>query len=72
MSKSGEMVEYHYSEFSISLYPFLCKIQSGEVSVAEHAQVKWVGLDELDDYDWAEADLPILVELKDLLSTKEE
>ena|SRR5690625_384556 len=67
-----EMVEYHYSEFSISLYPFLCKIQSGEVSVAEHAQVKWVGLDELDDYDWAEADLPILVELKDLLSTKEE
>ncbi|HLS11855.1 MAG TPA: (deoxy)nucleoside triphosphate pyrophosphohydrolase [Flavobacteriaceae bacterium] len=67
-----EMVEHHYPEFSISLYPFMCKIKSGELSVAEHAQVKWVGLDELDNFDWAEADLPILVELKNLLSTKEE
>lgn len=68
---SLEMVEHHYPEFSISLYPFLCKIKSGELSVSEHAQVKWVTLENLEDYDWAEADIPILTELKEILSTKE-
>jgi len=67
-----EMVEYHYPEFSISLYPFLCKIKSGELSVSEHAQVKWVALDNLENYDWAEADIPILTELKEMRSTTKE
>lgn len=66
-----EMVEYHYPNFSISLYPFLCRIISGKLTVVEHAQAKWVYLDELDNYDWAEADLPIIEELKYKLDTKE-
>lgn len=67
-----KMVVYHYPDFSISLYPFLCNIISGELNVAEHAQVKWVHLSELDNYDWAEADIPILEELKYKLATKEQ
>ncbi len=67
-----EMVVFHYPDFSISLYPFLCRIVSGKLKVAEHAQVKWAFLNELDIYDWAEADLPILTDLKNILSTKEQ
>src|SRR5690554_748785 len=67
-----ERVVYHYPDFSISLYPFLCRIVSGKLKVAEHAQVKWASLNELDIYDWAEADLPILTDLKNILSTKEQ
>lgn len=59
-----EIVTHHYPNFSIALYPFLCRIISGKPKIVEHAQVKWVTLDELDSYDWAEADLPILEELK--------
>jgi len=56
------MVEHHYTDFSLQLYPFACSLQSGEVKVLEHAQAIWVAIDQLLDYDWAEADLPIVNE----------
>src|SRR5690606_169813 len=56
-------VEHHYPEFSLRLYPFFCKWTGGALVIAEHAQVIWVSLDELKNYDWAEADLPIVREL---------
>ncbi len=56
------MVEYHYAEFSVQLYPFVCSLQSGEVNVLEHTQAIWVDAMQLPNYDWAEADIPIVVE----------
>ena len=56
-------VEHHYPEFSIRLYPFLCKWTGGSLAIAEHAQAIWVSHDELKNYDWAEADVPIVREL---------
>lgn len=67
-----KMVEFHYPDFSIRLYPFICSIISGKLTLAEHAQAKWVYLSELENYDWAEADLPILEELKYKLANKEQ
>ncbi|WP_088161313.1 (deoxy)nucleoside triphosphate pyrophosphohydrolase [Sphingobacterium sp. G1-14] len=55
-------VEYHYSDFSIQLYPFLCSLLNGEVKSLEHAQAIWVDANQLRDYDWAEADFPIVDE----------
>jgi len=55
------MVE-HYADFSLRLYPFVCSLQSGEVKALEHAQAIWVAIDQLLDYDWAEADLSIVNE----------
>jgi len=56
------MVEHHYADFSLQLYPFVCSLQSGEVKVLEHAQAIWVDVAQLRNYDWAEADLPIVNE----------
>lgn len=56
------MVEHHYPGFSLQLYPFVCSLQSGKVEALEHAQAIWVDVDQLGDYDWAEADLPIVDE----------
>lgn len=56
------MVEYHYAEFSVQLYPFVCSLQSGEVNVLEHTQAIWVDAMQLPNYDWAAADIPIVVE----------
>jgi len=60
------VVEHHYSEFSLHLYPFLCKWTVGSLAIAEHAQAIWVEKNELQDYDWAEADLPIVREISEL------
>lgn len=60
------MVEHDYPEFSLRLYPFLCKWAGGSLAVAEHAQAIWGDKSELKDYNWAEADVPIVRELWDI------
>ena len=54
------MVEHQYPEFSLSLYPFICTWKSGNVQLAEHIQALWVDPSDLMNYDWAEADVPIV------------
>lgn len=55
-------VVHHYPTFSICLYPFVCTLESGAVHPTEHVQAIWVDAAELLDYDWAEADIPIVRE----------
>jgi 8-oxo-dGTP diphosphatase len=54
--------EHHYSDKSIRLIPFICKHLSGEISLKEHKDFRWLDKSNLLDLDWAEADLPILNE----------
>ena len=61
-------VVHHYPEFSLCLYPFLCKWTGGLLAIAEHAQAIWVDKNELKNYDWAEADVPIVNEIMQLWS----
>jgi len=56
------MVEHHYADFSLQPYPFVSSLQSGEVKALEHTLAIWVAIDQLLDYDCAEADLPIINE----------
>lgn len=51
---------HHYPDFSITLYPFICKITSGEAHPFEHSTLEWSTFSELLKYDWAEADVPIV------------
>ncbi|MDR2281855.1 MAG: (deoxy)nucleoside triphosphate pyrophosphohydrolase [Sphingobacterium sp.] len=55
-------VAYDYPAFSICLSPFVCTLESGTVRPTQHAQALWVNATELLDYDWAEADIPIVME----------
>lgn len=57
------MVEHHYDIFSLCLYPFICKYTSGELRLAEHAQAVWVNHENIMNYDWAAADIPVVKEL---------
>ncbi|MBD1432321.1 (deoxy)nucleoside triphosphate pyrophosphohydrolase [Sphingobacterium sp. DN00404] len=56
-------VEHHYPEFSLYLYPFICRWTGGSLAIAEHAQAIWVPHDDLRYYDWAEADMPVVKEI---------
>ena len=54
--------EHHYPDKSIQLIPFICKYLSGDISLKEHKDFKWLDKTNLLDLDWAAAYLPILNE----------
>ncbi len=58
-------VRHTYSDEIIKLIPFVCHWVDGEIRLAEHRDYRWVGLRELDDLDWLEADLEVVGLLKD-------
>jgi len=49
-----------YPALKVTLYPFICTIEEGELRPHEHAAVVWLPPDELHALDWAAADLPVL------------
>ena len=51
---------HRYPGFTITLYPFLCAIESGEASPREHEQIAWFAPEDLAGLDWADADRPIV------------
>jgi len=51
-----------YADFMVTLYPFLCTILSGTITLHEHADSVWLRPVDLPTLDWAEADWPILKE----------
>ena len=53
---------HRYPSFSITLYPFICRIEAGEPVAREHAETAWLRPDELPRLDWAPADIPVLEE----------
>ncbi len=51
---------YDYPTFVITLYPFVCSIESGEIVLHEHSSMVWLSPCELHTLDWAEADLSVI------------
>ncbi len=62
VGKSLPASTHHYPLFSVTLYPYLCTIEAGEIVLHEHAAIAWLPPDELKTLDWAEADLPVIEE----------
>lgn len=51
---------YRYPASTVKLYPFVCAIRSGEMTLNEHHAVVWLKPDDLPTLDWVEADLAVL------------
>jgi 8-oxo-dGTP diphosphatase len=60
VGKSLPSNTHHYPTFIVTLYPFICSIESGEIVLHEHAAIAWLSSVELHTLDWAEADLPVI------------
>lgn len=57
--------EHTYPEGKvIRLIPFVCIWGSGEITLREHQDVKWLAKGELVLLNWAPADIPIVDELQ--------
>lgn len=62
----GELVadvNWEYPEFSLYMKCYICDIVSGDLLLKEHANAKWLSIDEIYSVDWLEADRKILDKL---------
>jgi 8-oxo-dGTP diphosphatase len=51
----------------ITLDVYAATITAGTIALREHAQVAWATADELDHFDWAEADIPCIQHVQNWL-----
>jgi 8-oxo-dGTP diphosphatase len=51
---------HSYDLFTVTLYPFVCSLESEQITLHEHAAIAWLLPEELHTLDWLEADLPII------------
>ncbi len=58
-------VTHQYPSKSIHLIPFVCRKLSGELHLAEHESMTWVGADELTTINWQDADQKLIRENED-------
>ena len=63
---------HHYPTFTVTLHPFVCSIEAGELTLHEHAAVTWLRPEELSGLDWAEADLPVIDAYRDRVAKSAE
>lgn len=56
-------IKHKYAHIHIRLHPFACSFQAGNIYLSEHQEIRWVDPQELLDYDWAAADIPIVQEV---------
>lgn len=57
-------VEHSYPDFKITMHSYKCKVDNSELKLSEHVDFKWRTPNEMDDLDWAAADIPIVEKLK--------
>ena len=57
-------VEYDYPKFHLTMHCYLCTIISGDLSLLEHEDARWLALDELDCVKWLPADVEAVNRLR--------
>lgn len=56
-------VEHSYPDFHLTMHAYTCALKNGEITLREHVDMKWLATEDLDQLDWAEADLPVVKQL---------
>ncbi|TGE30993.1 (deoxy)nucleoside triphosphate pyrophosphohydrolase [Desulfosporosinus sp. Sb-LF] len=65
----GESI-YPYHSGTIKLMAFWCQWISGDFTMKVHSQIVWASHHELDSYDFAPADIPLVEKLKAVVGRK--
>lgn len=56
-------VEHEYPDFKLTMHAYYCSLVSEDIVLHEHIEHVWLHTNELDQLDWAAADLPIVEKL---------
>jgi 8-oxo-dGTP diphosphatase len=51
-----------YADFTVTLYPYTCRMTGGLLTMHEHHALKWIEPERMPELDWAAADLPVICE----------
>lgn len=55
---------YEYEFGTVRLTTFYCQLADGEPELTEHAALRWLAPKDLDDLDWAPADVPAVAKIQ--------
>jgi 8-oxo-dGTP diphosphatase len=56
-------VVHKYPDFELTMHSFICEVETKELILREHIGIDWLTLNELQNLDWAAADIPIVKKL---------
>lgn len=56
-------VSHQYPDFHLTMHSFICSSENKELTLTEHIDYKWLDKNELNQLDWAAADIPIMMKL---------
>lgn len=62
-----ETVEYDYPDFHLSMNCYFCELISGELTLNEAEDAKWLTKETIDSVSWLPADIAILEKIKEKL-----
>jgi len=54
---------YEYQSFTITLHAFISKLINTSYTLVDHADARWLSINEITTLDWADADRPIVEKL---------
>jgi 8-oxo-dGTP diphosphatase len=54
------VVEHDYPTFHLSMQCFLCKVDSGKLTLKEHEDARWLTREQLDSVAWLPADVKVI------------
>lgn len=57
---------HNYEDFTVTLYPFICSMIEGTITLHEHKAFRWTKPQQMLELDWAAADLPIIIACQSL------
>ena len=56
-------VEHQYPDFQLKMHSYLCSAVHTNLTLTEHINYRWLEINQLDELDWAAADIPIVEKL---------
>jgi len=68
-TKTGKFIstnEHDYGTFKIKLFAYLSEYLMGDFNLTDHDKIKWVNTSQLHGYEMADADIPIILIIKEL------
>lgn len=60
-----ETIDYDYPDFHLTMHCYICKIESGKLTLKEHEAARWLTKEQLSSIDWLPADRSIIGHLKE-------
>ena len=60
-----DVVEYDYPDFHLTMYCYLCRVLSGNLTLKEHEAARWLTKETLDQVNWLPADLDLIRKLRE-------